>query len=484
MHKLAAIRFTNVSKVYKLHGSKVEQLIDALGLYRLGIKTKLPSKEFVALNGISLEVPRGRRVGIVGRNGAGKTTLLKLICGNHSPSFGDIEVNGLVQALMNVGLGFHPEFTGRENIESSLLYNGLTKKSYNDALEDIINFCELGEFIDQPFKTYSLGMQARLMFATSTAINPDILIIDEVLGAGDAYFVAKSKTRVEKLVRSGCTMLLVSHSMQQILELCDEVIWLDKGSIRMQGEAFLVVKAYEEYLYGAIEKKDDSGDISTDMKKKYKDSINKIELNLKKELDFKSIDQSCQSALNTTLLQEPFFMPHKKEIDLIKFAEFPTIMKFVAPGGISRWAGSDGIKISGFTMCTEQGETNKLVSLRPAKIMFTLNCEAEGRYNCRYGIAIHNSIGKCVLKIFSPSDNFQLSLGASRVISIIFNPLQLGAGEYFIGISVSEYSELELIDRSNRIDLLNRSFHFFVEVPDTLKSVSAEFFHTAEWGFS
>ncbi len=251
-HESLALSLQSVSKIYRLHGSQSDQLIDVLGLERFGFKTKTQTKEFAALSDISLDVPRGHRIGIIGRNGAGKTTLLKLICGNFAPTAGEIKVNGTVQALMSMGLGFHPESTGRENVESSLQYNGLVRDAYRQAMEGIIEFCELGDYLDQPFKTYSLGMQARLMFAAATAIRPDILIVDEVLGAGDAYFVAKSKRRVEKLINSGCTMLLVSHSMQQVLELCDEAIWLDGGRVRMRGEAFLVVKAYEEYVHGPI----------------------------------------------------------------------------------------------------------------------------------------------------------------------------------------------------------------------------------------
>lgn len=139
MREPLAIRLQNVSKIYKLHGSQSDQLVDVLGLQRFGIKTKTPFKEFSALSDISLEVPRGHRIGIVGRNGAGKTTLLKLICGNFAPTSGKVEVNGTVQALMNIGLGFHPEYTGRENVEASLQYNGLARDEYKNAMEGIVS---------------------------------------------------------------------------------------------------------------------------------------------------------------------------------------------------------------------------------------------------------------------------------------------------------------------------------------------------------
>jgi len=208
-----SIALENVSKVYRLYPSPVAQMIDVLGLDRFMPWRRASYPEFPALDDVTLTLHKGERVGIVGRNGAGKTTLLKLITGNFRPSKGTVRVEGRVQALMQVGLGFHPEFTGRENIRSSLLYNGLSGEAFQAAVADVIDFVELGEFLDQPLKTYSLGMSGRLQFAAATAIQPEILIVDEVLGAGDAYFSAKSAERMERFAESGCTLLLVSHSM-------------------------------------------------------------------------------------------------------------------------------------------------------------------------------------------------------------------------------------------------------------------------------
>jgi lipopolysaccharide transport system ATP-binding protein len=148
-----AIRLDRVSKTYRLFGSQRQQLMEVLGLHRLGLGQPGQFKEFSALREVSIDVPRGARLGIVGRNGAGKTTLLKLVCGNFAPSGGTLEVNGGVQALMGAGIGFHPEYTGRENARASLQYNGLGRSEYDAALADILDFCELGDFIDQPFKT-------------------------------------------------------------------------------------------------------------------------------------------------------------------------------------------------------------------------------------------------------------------------------------------------------------------------------------------
>ncbi|MBM3484537.1 MAG: ABC transporter ATP-binding protein, partial [Alphaproteobacteria bacterium] len=200
-----------------------------------------------ALKGISFELRKGERLAVIGRNGAGKSTLLKLFNENFQPTLGHIEVNGTVQALLHTGLGFFPDFTGYENLRSSLLYNGLSPGELEGAIAEIVDFVELGEFLHQPFKTYSLGMRSRLQFAAATAIHPDILLIDEVLGAGDAYFTAKSALRVKALTGSGCTLILVSHSMEQVLQFCERAIWLEAGAIVMDGLALPVVRAYEEY---------------------------------------------------------------------------------------------------------------------------------------------------------------------------------------------------------------------------------------------
>lgn len=208
-------------------------------------KTKRTFSLFHALHDINFTIARGERIGLVGRNGAGKTTLLKLITDNFEPSSGRVLVNGSVQALMQLGLGFHPEFSGLENIRSALSYNGLVGKELEEAVEDVIDFVELGDFLNQPLKTYSLGMNARLQFAAATAIRPDILLVDEVLSAGDSYFSAKSAFRMDKLAKSGCTLILVSHSWQQIQQYCNRCIWLLDGRVHMDGPTHEVMAKYE-----------------------------------------------------------------------------------------------------------------------------------------------------------------------------------------------------------------------------------------------
>ena len=242
------IRLQDVGKAYKVFGSKLDNFIDALGLDHLMPWRRTRHIEFWALRGINLALGKGQRIGIVGRNGAGKTTLLKLITRNLNPTTGTVTVRGKVQAMIDAGAGFHPDFTGRENIRASLTLQGFNQRRINESIQDIAEFTELGEFLERPFKTYSSGMMARLMFATATAIKPEILVIDEILGAGDAYFVGKSNERMRQLVDTGASILLVSHSMEQITLLCDKAIWLDRGRVVKSGSSLDVVTAYSQYI--------------------------------------------------------------------------------------------------------------------------------------------------------------------------------------------------------------------------------------------
>jgi lipopolysaccharide transport system ATP-binding protein len=241
-----AIRFEQVGKMYKVFGSKLDTALDALNLPSFGRDRRF--REFWALREIDLELPRGGRMGIIGRNGAGKTTLLKLVTGNVSPSEGNVTVNGNVQALLEIGGGLHPEFTGRENIRASLSYLGLSGPEIEEAEQEIAEFTELGRFLDQPFKAYSQGMQARLSFAIATTVQPEILIVDEILGAGDAYFFTRSTARMSHLIESGAGVLLVSHALDQVARFCDRTIWLERGRIAMDGPTDEVVKAYERFI--------------------------------------------------------------------------------------------------------------------------------------------------------------------------------------------------------------------------------------------
>ena len=207
-------------------------------------------KEFWALKDVSFEIKKGETVGIIGRNGSGKSTLLQMICGTLTPTGGSIETNGRIAALLELGSGFNPEFTGRENVYMNAGVLGLTNQEIDARFDEIVAFADIGDFIEQPVKTYSSGMFVRLAFAIQANVEPEILIIDEALAVGDAYFVHRCMLRFDELKKMGTTILFVSHDAGSVRNLCSRAIWLDNGSIMQIGNSSEVVDAYLAKLFG------------------------------------------------------------------------------------------------------------------------------------------------------------------------------------------------------------------------------------------
>ena len=200
---------------------------------------------FWALKDVSFEVFKGEVVGIIGRNGSGKSTLLKIIAGLFRPTEGSVRVQGSIVPMLELGSGFDPELTGRENVFLNGAILGYSKEFLKERFPEILEFSELGDFINMPLKTYSSGMMMRLAFSVATIVEPEILIVDEILAVGDEAFQKKSRSKMMELMGGGTTVLYVSHSLEQIRELCNRVIWLDSGKIVMQGAAEDVCDAYK-----------------------------------------------------------------------------------------------------------------------------------------------------------------------------------------------------------------------------------------------
>lgn len=209
------------------------------------LRGKIKYEEFWALKNVSFEVERGEVVGIIGHNGAGKSTLLKVISGILKPTGGELEVHGNVVPMLELGSGFDHDLTGRENIFLNGSILGYSEKYLKEKYEQIVEFSELGKFIDVPIRNYSSGMLMRLAFSIATVVQPEILIVDEILAVGDAAFQEKSKTRMLELMGGGTTVLFVSHSLEQIREMCDRVIWLEHGQIKAIGATKEICDAYE-----------------------------------------------------------------------------------------------------------------------------------------------------------------------------------------------------------------------------------------------
>lgn len=210
------------------------------------VKGKLKYEEFWALKNVSFEVQKGEVLGIIGHNGAGKSTLLKVISGILKPTEGKLEVHGNIVPMLELGSGFDTDLTGRENIFLNGAILGYSEQYLKDRYDDIVAFSELGKFIEIPIRNYSSGMLMRLAFSIATVVQPEILIVDEILAVGDADFQAKSKARMMELMQGGATVLFVSHSLDQIREMCNRVLWLEHGGIKRLGETQNICDEYEE----------------------------------------------------------------------------------------------------------------------------------------------------------------------------------------------------------------------------------------------
>lgn len=235
---------TNLSKCYQIYDQPRHRLLQMLFRGR-----RQYFREFWALRDVSFEIQRGETVGIIGRNGSGKSTLLQMLCGTLSPTSGNVEVNGRVAALLELGAGFNPEFTGRENVYMNAAILGLTREQVESSFSAIEDFAEIGSFMDQPVKTYSSGMYVRLAFSVAVHTKPNVLIVDEALAVGDARFQAKCLKRIKEMKDDGVSILFVSHDISAVRSLCDRAIWLDSGQLRLQGPVFPVTAEYTEYVY-------------------------------------------------------------------------------------------------------------------------------------------------------------------------------------------------------------------------------------------
>jgi len=256
-----AIKVQNISKYYRLGKPQGDTFKEAVGLAFKSLFSKrnknLPSKDLWALKDISFEMTKGEALGIVGRNGAGKSTLLKILAEITDPTEGVIEINGKVAAVLEIGMGFHPELSGAENIYLSGSILGMTTDEIRNVYNEIVNFCGLEKFIDTPVKNYSSGMYMRLAFAVIAHVNADIFLFDEVLSVGDAAFRFKCQKKINELVNEGKTILLVSHNLNDVANICPKSLLIENGRIKAYGQTFGILNDYmEESISDSVSEKD------------------------------------------------------------------------------------------------------------------------------------------------------------------------------------------------------------------------------------
>jgi ABC-type polysaccharide/polyol phosphate transport system ATPase subunit/SAM-dependent methyltransferase len=254
MRAESAIEVAGLSKIYRVYDRPIDVIWEA-------VSGRPRHREFHALNNVSLNIRRGEVVGLIGSNGAGKSTLLKILAGTLDRTAGDVNIRGKVSAILELGTGFNPDLTGRENIRLGGMCLGMSRDEIDAKTDSIIEFSGVRDFIDQPFKTYSSGMQSRLTFSTAMSLDPDIFIVDEALATGDAVFVQKCVRRIKDICKSGSTVLLVSHGTSLLGQLCHRCVWLDAGQVRMVGAPIEVIRAYDLFVHQQLD--DGAGRIET-----------------------------------------------------------------------------------------------------------------------------------------------------------------------------------------------------------------------------
>ncbi len=414
MNKDIAIEVKNLTKSYRLYEKPMDRLKDSLGLAR-----KKKFKEHLALNDVSISVKKGETVGIIGTNGSGKSTILKIITGVLSPTSGEVNVDGHISALLELGAGFNMEYNGIDNIYLNCMMIGFSEEEITKRLDAILEFADIGDYVYQPVKTYSSGMFVRLAFAVAINIDPEILIVDEALSVGDVFFQAKCYHKFEEFKKQGKTILFVSHDLSSISKYCDRAILLNQGVLIGEGTPKKMIDIYKQVLVGqyplpssdvknllddedirnAAAKASDEADEKTTAKDKTKDSKKK---DTKAGMNF--ADKSTQAAQNPDTLEygdgaatiEEFFVTDSKGLrtnSIIKGSDFTVHMKVrfrqdvAAPIFAYTFKNIMGIEITGTNSMVEKAFLEPVKAGDVKEISFTQNMNLQGgEYLISFGV--------------------------------------------------------------------------------------------------
>lgn len=364
-------------------------------------------KEFWALRDVTFDVKRGETVGIVGRNGSGKSTLLQVICGTLTPTTGSATVRGRVAALLELGAGFNPEFTGRENVFLSGLLYGMSERELRDRYDAILDFAEIGDFIDQPVKTYSSGMMVRLAFSVAINVDPDILVIDEALSVGDELFQRKCFARIESIRDRGTTILFVSHAAGAVIELCDRALLVDAGELLVEGAPKYVINRYHKLLYAPAEKA-----------AIVRDEIRRPHVRVP-EPEHASLDKAAELELRDAEIDEETFDIDMKPSSTVEFV-------------------SKGAKVIAPSLWT-QGEKQVNGLIRGRRYHYAFDVEFSRRlHNVRFGMLIKSIKGFPICGTMSEphaQDGVEADAGDTAKVRFSFDCM-LNPGTYFMNAGV------------------------------------------------
>jgi ABC-type polysaccharide/polyol phosphate transport system ATPase subunit len=390
-----AIELANVTKIYRRYGGRQFATLKSALLQRSIMRDLQPNETFAALEDVSFTVTSGQTFGVIGRNGSGKSTALKLVAGITKPTSGSVKVQGRISALIELGAGFHPEISGRENVFINGIMLGLTKREIQRRFAEIVEFAELTDFIDAPVKTYSSGMYMRLGFAVAIHVDPDVLLVDEVLAVGDEGFTHKCLDKFAEFKRRGKTILLVTHSLGLVERFCDEAIWLDAGHKRGQGDPKRVIGSY-----------------ITDVERQ-------------EEQFLASGDAKAQ--------QESAQAPDSPAPSIADPSEAIGDMSRASEG---RW-GSGGAEIHGVEFLQESGEaTHVFHTGEPVTLRFRVRA-ARPLDDFVFGIGIFNAEGVCVYGTNTDIEEYEAGrLSDEAEVRLVIDSLELVEGTYKLDVAV------------------------------------------------
>ena len=421
LDKKNAIEVKNVTKSFKVYYDKGNQLKE-----RMLFRNRNRYEKRQVLNGISFDVKKGEAIGLIGHNGCGKSTTLKLLTKIIYPDSGQIEMCGRVSSLIELGAGFHPDMSGRENIYTNAAIFGLNKKEIDERIDDIIEFSELEEFIDNPVRTYSSGMYMRLAFSVAINVDADILLIDEILAVGDAGFQSKCFNKLKEIKAAGTTIVIVSHSLGQIEQICDRSIWIHKGEIREQGSPFKVHPMYMDYI--AEERK-----------------------RIAKKTGKKSESEKHEGKLPVTEQKED--ESRKDELNL----------------------GNYRMKMTRYTMCDEHGIESYIFSTHDsAKIIVEYEKKDKSLNEAEFGFNIFRIDGVDCYGTNTIIDRVEnVKIKDKGKVEVVFSDLNLLQGKYYIDIAFHDATgityhhrykaiEFELVDMYDAVGVapLKHTWHF------------------------